>query len=306
MAARWWRPKNEVERAMLAALRRGDTVGYLRLVATTDLYLPQLVDIDRDTERRSPITRELSGVTVVMVFSSPESMAIAVGDEADAFTKTSYPELRTQWPAPQWRLAVNGGTPIATFPTAAAIDRALQGGAFGDTGDDGSLPIFDPAMPRLLEVVEDDVDEQVEDLFGCLVTTPTRWQVRQPEDIMDAPWHLTSPPAGPTIEAFTTAETVAAAYPDLPNVRLPFPLLLSLLPEGTGLVVDPGGPAEIALRGDRLLLVVFRVNDRFPARDVTTTPRPPAWHLAPVDAVPMTAQVYGSPPPNDRSRRGDR
>lgn len=302
MAAPWWRPKNEVERAMLAALKRGDTVEYLRLIATTDLYLPQLVDVDRDIERRSPITREISGVTVVMVFSSPETMAVAVGDEADSYTKTSYPDLRALLPAPQWRLAVNGGSPIATFPTVAAIDRTIQGGpaGTGEPGDDGSLPTFDPMMARLLEVVENDVDEQVEELLGSMVTAPTRWQVHQPTDIMDAPWRLANPPAGPTVEAFTTAGAIAAAYPDLPNVRLPFPLLLSLLPAGVGLVVDPGGPGETALRGDRLLLVTFRANDRWPARELTTNPRPPRWHLTATDPVPLTAQVRGSPPPSAR------
>jgi hypothetical protein len=301
MGVPWWRPKNDVERGMLAALKRADTQEYLRLVGTTDLFVPQLVDDgdgDGGTELRAPITRELSGVTLVLAFSSPETMAIAVGDEADAYTKTTYPQLRARWPAPQWRLAVNAGSAIAAFPSIAAIDRAVRGEPAGP-GEPGErdLPVFDPATARLAALVENDVDEGVEALLGRLVTVATRRQVHRPEDIMDAHWHVAGAPAAPAIEAFTTAEAAATAYPDLPNVRLPFPLLLSLLPERAGLVVDPGGPGETELRGDRLLLAMFRVNDWWPAREVPASPRPPRWHLTAGDPPPLTAQVRGFPPP---------
>lgn len=297
MGKPWWRPTNDLQRRLLAAVKRGDTAEYLRLIVTAELYLPQLADPDGDA--RSPLVREVGGTPTVSVFSSPRTMAIGAGDIADTYTTTSYRRLRDQWQDRSLRLAVDPGSAIATFPSLAAIDRAQRGEPIepGEPGE-GALPIVDPVLPRLLAVVEDEVDDQLEALLTAPVTVPTRQQVHQPEELWEAPLHVAGVPDDPTVEAFTRAEAVATAHPDLPNLRLPFPLLLSLLPERVGLVVDPGAAGEAWFRGERLLLVMLAASDRAPARDLTTTRRRwPPWRRSADDPPPMTAQVHGSPPP---------
>src|SRR5205814_3355582 len=73
------------------------------------------------------ITAELLGQEYLPVFTSVPALAGVMQGQADAYTVTSYEELRRKWPEPRWRLAVNPGTPIDAYVTIEAVERAALG-----------------------------------------------------------------------------------------------------------------------------------------------------------------------------------
>ena len=62
-----------------------------------------------------------------------------------------------------------------------------------------------------------------------------------------------------TIEVFTSLEGLAAAYPDLPYVTLPFPVLMALLPEPGRAGDRPWRPGQRELRDAALALLMLHL-----------------------------------------------
>jgi hypothetical protein len=269
-AAPDWAPANDTERAMLQAALAGDRREYFRILASADLYLPQLAG-DEPGEQRL-ITGELFGQTMLPVFTSVEALALQAGEAADAYTVTSYSELRHKWPDPGLRLAVNPGLPLDAYVPIEAVAGAAAGEVTVPTmaevlveaADDEELsdqmatPPVDVPPERvdaaLLEAAQaGDVGAYVAVLLDALVLVPTAREVAEPDGILEPgfPWRAAGTPDAPAIEVFTSDEALARAHPDRPpTVRVALPFALAVWPEGYGLSVNPASDSHVDLPAD--------------------------------------------------------
>jgi hypothetical protein len=268
-----WAPANDAERAMLAAAATDDRVEYFRVVAIADLFLPQLSG-DRGGEQRF-LTMQGFGHTLLPVFTSVQALVAQCAGRVDAYTVTSYAELRRKWPDPAWRLAVNPGTPLDAYVPIEAVESAALG---------------DVAVPTMAELVVEAADDEerherlsalraervargepddtgealraaaragdvhgyVERLLDAVVLLPTAVPV-DAEAIVEPgfPWRPTGPPDQPVIEVFTSVEAMTrSAAPPTSYVEVALPFALAVWPEGHGLTVD--GDEGIALPADQV------------------------------------------------------
>lgn len=122
-----WRPANAVERAMVDALTRGDHRRYFELVGVTELLLPAFSEDSDEYFRQRFVAMEMCDLTYLPVFTSVESLVAFLGNTADAYNVTSYEELRQKWPVPDWRIAVNPGTPIDAYLPIDSVAEAAAG-----------------------------------------------------------------------------------------------------------------------------------------------------------------------------------
>lgn len=110
-----WHPANDVEDALRVALGRGDRKDALDLLRVVPLYLPAPddLDLDDDSDEAVPFwTSHVRGRVHLVAFTSPDALVHALGEQAEGWVETSYPDLVAHWPDPAWRLTVNLGTPV--------------------------------------------------------------------------------------------------------------------------------------------------------------------------------------------------
>jgi hypothetical protein len=132
-----WRPANAAERALLAALERGDQDRFCQLLAELVLLVPVVGGAGPETgpaagaPEREPAEPRLAtmqladGALVVPAYTSPEGLAdpaaeLLTGQHAAIPCAT----LARRWPDPAWVLAVNPGLPVAAHFLGAEL-RAL-------------------------------------------------------------------------------------------------------------------------------------------------------------------------------------
>jgi hypothetical protein len=247
-----WQPANGTEQALAEALERGDRPGFFRILADAELFLPGFTDEPEDIQRF--VVTERFGVTFLPVFTSLPALAL-VREVADGYRVTTCPELRAKWPRPDWRLAVNPGTPL---------DAYLPVDAFADAIND-AIPTMAEAVeaelrdglpePEVADALRDaaqarDVARYVDTLLGATVLVPTAVEVTELVPDKDFPWR------DGDIEVFTADAPV-------PRLALPFAAVLLAWPPGDrGLVVDPGKPWETRLSAEQVRLLLF-----WPSRD---------------------------------------
>lgn len=268
-----WAPANDAERAMLAAAATDDRVEYFRVVAIADLFLPQLSG-DRAEEQRF-VTVQGFGHTLLPVFTSVEGLVGQMGGRVDAYTVTSYAELRRKWPDPGWFLAVNPGTPLDAYVPIDAVESAAVGDVAVPTmaelvieaADDeeraerlsarraervAAGEPADPGEALRAAAAAGDVHGYVERLLDAVVLLPTTAPVAA-EAVLEPgfPWRPTGPPDQPVVEVFTSVEAMArSAAPPTSYVEVALPFALAVWPEGHGLAVD--GDEGITLPADRV------------------------------------------------------
>jgi|ADGO01.1.fsa_nt_gi hypothetical protein len=122
-----WHPANVIERAMAWALATGNYARYFTAFTGADLYLPRRAGDDPDGYGE-PVTAELAGRTVLPVFTSDEGLLAAYADQLpDLIVVVSYEDLRDDWPSPQWRLAINPGSPIEAYLPVDLVDPGARG-----------------------------------------------------------------------------------------------------------------------------------------------------------------------------------
>ncbi|GLW32369.1 SseB family protein [Actinoplanes regularis] len=254
-----WAPSNEVERAMALAAVADERQTYFQLVAVADLFLPQLTG-DRSGRQRFLTVHAFDHV-FLPVFSSVESLARQFGHAIDGYVVTTYAELRRKWPNPEWRLAINPGTPIDAYlpvedlagaavgdrvvPTLAelvetSVEEDLQEARLRALHEAGDYPDDDPMTAMSAAADAGDVYGFMERLLDAVVLVPTT-RPAQAEELVDAgfPWRYAPEHR---IEVFTSPASLAASHPDqVPYVEAGFSFVLACWPEGWSLAVDPDG-----------------------------------------------------------------
>jgi hypothetical protein len=269
-----WEPANATEQALAQALASGDQRAYFRIVSTADLYLPQFLGAG-PPDGQQFVTANLFGHTFLPVFTSIEALVISeVSEIAGGYALTNYAELRQKWPVPEWRLAVNPGTPIDAYVAIEAVENAAVGEVALPTAAEMILgaaaeeAVAEP--PPALEVGYDealtaaaqqgDVDAYVRILLDAVVILPTARPVADGSALFepDFPWRLT----GSSIEVFTSADTLRQAYPaPPPTIPVSFPVLLGLWPEGRAMSVNPGSRIGVEIPAEQVKMLLLWSDD---------------------------------------------
>ncbi|BCJ45194.1 hypothetical protein GCM10010168_69950 [Actinoplanes ianthinogenes] len=279
-----WAPANDVENALLTAVLADDRQSFFQLVSVADLFLPQLTGDPAAGQRF--LTVHAFEHVLLPVFTSVQALAAQFGHAVDGYTVTNYAELRRKWPHPEWRLAIDPGTPLAAFLPVEDLAEAAVGDlrvptlaevaaeAAEDLGaeDDmwarhqaaGAYPEDDATAMRLAAEAGD-VYGYVDRLLDSTVLIPTT-RPAEPEEIAepDFPW---SPGPDRMIEVFTSAESLAASHPEpIVVTEVPFALALAVWPEDHGVSVDPDGASGFEVSADQVpVLLTFEPEP--PSRD---------------------------------------
>lgn len=119
-----WQPANRVEHDLAAALEREDGQAYAQLLRTCPLFLP--VPPPEGSDKESQLAEVFPpDADYVPVFTSLESLVWAFGDLIQEYEELDFPTLLQRWPDRSQQVAVNLGSPIATFfPPHALTDLA--------------------------------------------------------------------------------------------------------------------------------------------------------------------------------------
>jgi hypothetical protein len=277
-----WQPANEAERALLLAAGADDRQAYFQIVAVADLFLPQVTG-DPSADQRF-LTVHAFDQVFLPVFTSVEALAAQFGHAVDGYTVTTYAELRRKWPDPQWRLAVNPGTPVDAYLAIEGVEDAATGDVtvptMAELYDASAQEAEEDARLRALQAAADYPDDPEQalaaaaragDVYGYLerlldgtVLIPTTRPAAAEEILDDGfPWRLGG---DAMIEAFTGPAALARSHPDpVPHVEVSLAFALAVWPEGYGLRIDPGGATEIQLPADQVLWLL----------GFTSSPTPP-------------------------------
>jgi hypothetical protein len=292
-----WEPDNQVELDLLRAMAAGDHREYFRVIGAADLFLPQPVrgDSPPSADEQEFLTANLFGHTFLPVFTSVRGLAAQVGDAVDGYTVTSYPELRDKWPDPQWRLAINPGTPIDAYvavdavagaaigevvvPSAgevlveAAAEEVAREAAAGAAGEGpagneaagtsgllGPLPAADTDESLTAAARRGDGDGYLRALRDALVIVPTARPVADGAELFehDFPWVPVGRPGAPALEVYTSHAAFRREHPSpSPGLTVAFPFLIGVWPQGYAMAVNPGTDLAVEIPGDQVRLLLL-------------------------------------------------
>lgn len=257
-----WQPANATERAMVEAASVGDRREFFRIIAGAELVLPRVAD---DGEGQRFLTASVLGETYLLVYTSVAEMVARLPQGIGGYSMTTYAELRSRWPSPDVRLAVNAGSPLEAY---VAID-AIEDAAAGDLVLPTMAELVEEAGaaqagPSTVEEVEaalagaaaaGDVDRYLRVLLDVTVLLPTERVVADPEEILepDFPWLRSGPPEQPVIEVFTSQSMLERAHQGgLAAVTVALPFALAMWPAECGISINPGDPAGVELPADQV------------------------------------------------------
>jgi hypothetical protein len=271
-----WEPANDTERAMAQAAAAGDRRAFFQILAAAELVLPCFTQDDDHGGQRF-VTAGLFGETFLLVFTSVQIMAAKLTGLVDGYALTSYAELREKWPHPDWRLAVDPGSPLEAYVPIDAVRAAAAGELLVPTAAE-LVAEAETAVTAPSDVDEElaaavrteDVDRYAATLLDALVLVPTE-RAADPADIVGPgfPWRFGGPPERPVIEVFTSVDALERAHPGgLPSVRVALPFALAVWPEGYGLSVNPGEPSGIELPSDQVQWLLLWESPDADAEDV--------------------------------------
>lgn len=300
MVADEWRPANEVERAMVAALKRGADQQYAELLMSAPLYLPVLRDRGADWLRKLGDIVPLNS-DHMLVFTSPEAMASVLGDVATEWRRTDLAALKELAPGDDYLLAVNAGLPISALLPMKAVAALAEGtealvaledvqdtitvevlnlirnaclGELSDTGgsDVHTSELRETAPVNGLEtelqgaINNGDGSAFVEALVGAEVVVPTSSSVSdsgQTQEDESIPWLTVGNAASLAIPVFSsTAALTGATSATIPSVTAPFLALLANWPsEKHTLCFNPGISTELILPGADVLELASAIQE---------------------------------------------
>jgi hypothetical protein len=110
-----WQPANDVERALLDAMQRGEQDRYFEVLGAADLILPFAADATGAAQPGTWATWGYEGRTYILAFTSQQALASIMGRPTDQFRTGRLAEICAWWPDESWWLAVDFGLPIAGY-----------------------------------------------------------------------------------------------------------------------------------------------------------------------------------------------
>ena len=279
-----WVPANETERELARAVETGDQQTYFRVIGTAPLFLPQFLGDDGETGQRF-LTANLFGHTFLPVFTSVEAMVARVSGVADGYTTTNYPELSRKWPNPDWRLALNPGTPIDAYvavdtvagaavgdvmlPTAveaileeAGREEAGREGGEPDGIDSGPAVAVDAALAAA--AAAGDGEAYLRALLEAIVIVPTAAPVADSAALLepDFPWRPSGDAGNPAIDVYTSRQMFEHAHrAGVPAVEAALAFVVAVWPDGYAMAVNPGAQSGVVLPADQVRTLLFLDED---------------------------------------------
>lgn len=290
-----WLPANAVEQEMADALAEQDGPAYARLLRSARLLVPELPPAG--SEEAALLATELlpAGASYLPVFTSPEALDWAFGDLAGGYEEIAFAALLQRWPDPRHRLAVNPGSPIATFLPPHAVADVAEGKQPLAALEDVQAEVADEALAQIRRICLQELGDQesvdgaaalrddppanpleatlraaverpdgeafLEALLAAdTVVLPTTEPVTDPDRILDEdfPWLVLGGDQVRAIPVFTsTAMLERTGAGDTPRIEIGMlPVLATWPGEDFLLYVNPGSVLELMLPGDTVLDLV--------------------------------------------------
>lgn len=274
-----WRPANEIERDLLAALMAGDAREYARTVLSAPLYLPV-----PDAEGWPELA--LTGSHVV-AFTSLAGLSTVVGKDGLTYHEGDFPTLARFWPDPTVLLALNPNLPIsATLPlnvlttladddeilvTASELGFAVAEEAqaqvrhaclanLGSASPAGPEPMGELETALTSAAVDGDTEAFLSALVVAEIVLPTSATVTDLDLVTtpDFPWHVVPVGGLPVITMFSSTEMLERVAPSSrPRIRVPFVAALAGWPSEEHLLCfNPGSRTELFLTGEAIASLV--------------------------------------------------
>lgn len=265
-----WRPANELEVRLAAAVDRGDLESYLATLRTATVVVP----VSGLPAEPGWLVTTVDGLPHVTVFTSVEAMR-AHPDPPDLPTaELALAEVAKRWPGPQWRLAVNPGLAIGVYlPGTYAMSTGTRLGAadpvtalqLPDLRLDGYEEIRTGGFVTESRAEHDLLQALVAaDPTGALraLLAATLFLVSTEKDGYTAPgqpgfrWLTVGTRDGDAVPVFTTRDRVDQGLRNPTYTKLPVRLLdlSDAWPDPElALVVNPGTPLTLRLPGDGVL-----------------------------------------------------
>jgi hypothetical protein len=233
-----WRPSNEVENRLVAALRNDDRPTFFTILQSAPLYLPQSVENpDTTTEASSDdyVTFTSGDATYLLVFTSLETLQQSVGEIANGYVESDYPTLRAALAESDVQLGFNLGTPIDAWLDVESLARAAAGEIAVPTGLEMAdiMEVTDPTnAEEVEEASQQELEKFVNEYITGLVTGDVLVVTR------NGAWRIAPHEGLPSIEAYSHAEHVP---PGTPTTSVSFLSLVKNWPAGAEqLAVNPG------------------------------------------------------------------
>lgn len=146
-----WMPANPVEHALAEALDGGDGVAFAEQLRAAQLLLPELPSAGSEDEQRIAQLFPPGGA-FVPVYTSPDTMAWALGEFATEYEPIDFASLLQRWPDTEHQLAINPGTPIATFLTPQSITDLAEGREALVSMEDVQHVVSDEAVSQIRDL----------------------------------------------------------------------------------------------------------------------------------------------------------
>ena len=118
-----WQPVNDVERALLDAMQRGEQDRYFEVLGGADLILPFAADATGAAQPGTWATWGYEGRTYILAFTSQQALASIMGRPTDQFRTGRLAEICAWWPDESFWLAVDFGLPVAGYLPAAFVGQ---------------------------------------------------------------------------------------------------------------------------------------------------------------------------------------
>lgn len=257
-----WRPSNEVENRLVAALNRNDRQEFFTVVMAAPLYLPLAISDPTTVDNANPedyLTFVSGEVTYLLMFTSLETLQAVVGDVANGYVESDYETVRASLAGSQLFLGINLGTPIDAWIDVESVAKAAGGEIVVPTGLE-MAEIMELTDPANAEAVESAAEEELENYVADYIDQLVDGDVLVAAD--SGVWRITPVDGIATIVAYSTAETVP---PGTPTVTLPFLELVSGWPAAAEqLSVNPDTPLAFILPAAVLTVFAHQIDQSNP------------------------------------------
>jgi hypothetical protein len=245
-----WEPANDTERALAAALARGDQFEYFRILASAPLYLAGSVG-----DPPQVMLWPANGEQYLAVFTSVEALTAAAAGVANRWVRTTYTDLAAHWPDPRWRLAIDPNLGIGALLGVGDIAR----GARGELRLPGMPELLAPPLPGVdfepantaeWAMARALADGDAGRYFDAFVSAP----VLVPTTPAGAPDVTVDPDGTPVLAVFTSPELLALGRPGhtrFAEVEF-FDLLRGWSRPGCAMRINPSSPLEMLVGVERM------------------------------------------------------